>query len=304
MTAGILSVLVGVQITDSNLTSSTAAEPGTGETAWVAATSYAVNDVVYRATTHRRYQNLVAGVNAGLPEDTPLRWYDIGATNRWAMLDADSSTQTATASPATVVLTPGHFNAVYLDGLDADTLAVVVKDAPGGSVISSTSITLEGSAPSDYYEYFFDPFKPQKSALISGIDPYNAAELTVTLTDTSGTVKCGALTMGDLRPLGATLSGATAKPKSYSRVSVDDNGDNVIKRGKKAKDMSATALVDIDEADSVLDSITDLLDIPCLWICTDSANYEGLRVYGLGSAELSFANSTKSLLTLNVIGLI
>ena len=298
-----LSVLVGIEITDANLTSSTAAEPATGEVAWASGTNYTVDTVVYRATTHRRYKCLIAGINAGLPEETPLRWFDLGPTNRWAMLDGDTSTQTAVTSPCTVVLHPGHFNSVYLGGLDASDISVTVKDAPGGNVIYSYTGSLEGSMPPDYYEYFFDPFKPMRDLLLGGIEPFSNAEISVTL-NSGGPVKCAVLRVGDLRPLGRTLSGAKAKPKSYSRIKIDDEGHNVIARGKKAKDMSASALLAIEEANTVLETITDLLDLPCVWVCTDSPDYAGLRQYGLGSAEVSFDHTTHAILTLNVNGLI
>lgn len=304
MTTKKLSVLVGVTLTDAMLTSSTAAEPGTGETVWAAATNYALGTRVYRAGTHRRYENLIAGVDAGLPEDTPLRWYDLGATNRWAMLDGDSSTQTVTASPATIVLAPGHINAISLRGTEADTVAVTVKDAPAGTTLFSNTFTLESSAPDDYYEHFFEGFRPKYTVLVTGLEPYSAAEVTIVLTSSTGTVKCSVLQVGDLREYGDTLINPVAKPKSYSRVKIDENGDNKIDRGKKARDMTASALVPIEDASYVLQSVTDLLDVPCLVICTETEDFDGLQAYGLLSGEMTYNSQTHVSLNLSVIGLV
>lgn len=299
-----MSVLVGVDITDSKLTSTTVPEPSSGEVAWNAASSYAVGAQVIRATTHRRYAALVAGSDAGLPENTPLRWFDMGPTNRWACLDGESSTQTVAASPATYVLHPGHHNAFYIGGADVDILDITVKSSPGGPTIYTKTVAMETSQPGDYYEHFFDPFKPLRDYLASSIEPYLDAEISITLSSGSGQVKFAVLRVGDLRELGRTLKGARAKPKSHSRITVDAEGNNKINRGKRAKDMSATALVSLDEANSVLETITDLLDVPSVWICTDLEKYAGLRTYGLGSAELSHDSSTHALLNLSVIGLI
>ena len=63
-------VIPPIAITDSNLVSSTVAEPSAGETAWNAATSYTIGQVVIRTTTHRKYECQIAGVDAGLPENT------------------------------------------------------------------------------------------------------------------------------------------------------------------------------------------------------------------------------------------
>lgn len=305
-----LSVLVPITITDAMLTSSTATEPSATETAWNAATNYTVGTRVYRATTHRVYENLVAGIDATLPElatagylTTP-RWLDYSPTNRWAMFDNQVSTQTSQATPLTVVLQPGQFNSLYLGAIDADSVSVTVKDAPGGNTVFSYSGTLEGSAPDDYYEYFFDRFKPKTDLILSGIDEYISASLTISLTKTSGTILCGILSVGDLRPLGQTQYGAKAKPKTYSYIGIDDFGNNTIVRRKSAKDMSATAWLALSEANSVLDTITALLDVPCVWIASDADEYQGLRPFGLGSAEVSFDYPQDCLLSLEVKGLI
>ena len=220
------------------------------------------------------------------------------------MLDAEVSSPTTNASPLTVVIRPGFFNCVGLVGLDAEHLAITVKDAPGGNVIYSYDADLEDSAPGDYYEYFFSGFKPQTDFIVSGIDQYNAAEITLSLTSASAPVACGMLQLGDLRPLGSTRWGIKAKPKTFSYIKVDDFGGNEIVRRKKSKDMSLTASVDLEEANVVLETINGLLDIPCLWIATDLPQFSGARVFGLGSAEMSYENARNCLLSVDVKGLI
>ena len=195
-------------------------------------------------------------------------------------------------------------NSVYLAGLDGDALTLTVKDSPGGTIVFTTAVTLEASAPPDYYEYFFDRFQPQTDYLASDLPSYANAELTVSITKVTGNVKCGVLAVGDLKPLGLTQYGAKAKPKTYSYIKIDEFGNNVIKRRKSAKDMSASSYVKLEEANFVLDTITELLDIPCVWVGTDIEEYTGLRVFGLGSAELSYDQPQFATLNLNVQGLI
>jgi hypothetical protein len=236
---------------------------------------------------------------------TTVYWLDIGPTNQWAMFDGEVSTQTVVASPLTVVMRPGSFNGLYLAGLDANSIDITVKDAPGGNVVYSYSGLLEGSQPADYDEYFFDRFKPLTDFLVSDIEQYNDSELTVTLSSaSSGTVKCGVLAAGDLRALGRTQRGAKAKPKTYSYIKTDDFGRTSIKRRKSAKDMSASALLDLSEANTVTDLIQGLLDVPAVWIASADQEYGALRVFGLGSGEISFDGSDYCQLSLNVQGLI
>jgi hypothetical protein len=68
--------------------------------------------------------------------------------------------------------------------------------------------------------------------------------------------------------------------------------------------MSLSAFVDLAEANNVLDTVTELLDVPCLWIGTNLPQYSGLRVFGLGSGELSYDHKNHCILSINVQGLI
>lgn len=103
-------------IDDSNLQSSTIAEPTVGldPALWVSGRGYAVGDTVYRTETHKIYMALTA-ITAGsqastVPPDTDIllaipKWSEIGSTNRWNMFDVYRNTSTiVNDSIATVVL--------------------------------------------------------------------------------------------------------------------------------------------------------------------------------------------------------
>lgn len=146
-----LHVLVPVPITDERLISSTAAE--NDYPLWNSGATYAKGDIRISTVTHRIYESLQGANTNKDPTDINNRvgtspwWLDRGPTNQRAMFDDEVSTQTILASPLSVVLKPGFFNAFWLGGLDAEELNVVVKDAPGGNVIWNYSGVLEGSAP-------------------------------------------------------------------------------------------------------------------------------------------------------------
>jgi len=98
--------------------------------------------------------------------------------------------------------------------------------------------------------------------------------------------------------------GRKAKPKTYSYIATDTFGNTTIKRRKATTDMSCTAFLDIEEASTVLETVQSVLDVPCVWIASECAIYDGLTVFGLGSGELTYPDSSKSELSLNVLGLI
>lgn len=303
-----ISAIISTRITDGLLINSSV--PEADHAAYAAATTYASGDFCISTVTHRVYQSQKDGNTGHDPTDINNRagatvwWTDYGPTNKWAMFDDEANTQTVHASPLTVVLRPGGFNAVYLGGLDADALSITVKDAPDGNVVYSYTGELEASAPGDYDEYFFGRFKPQTDFLASEIDQYNNAEITVTLTRATGQVKCGVLVVGDQIPLGQTQYGAKAKPKTFSYIKTDDFGRTKIVRRKATTDMSLSAWLDLSEANVVLATIRELLDVPVVWIGTGLPEYEGLRIFGLGSGEISYDHPKDCLLTLSVQGLI
>ena len=303
-----LSLMKPVAITDAMFTSSSATEADYA--AWSAATTYALGVRVISTATHRIYESLIAGninkdpTNIESRIGTTPAWVDLSATNKWKMFDTQVASPTSVTSPLTVVLKPGFINAIGMLGLDAEYATVTVKDAPAGNVVYSYSGSLEGSTPFDYYEYFFTPFKPLTDLVLSGVDPYAAMEITVTLTKATGLVGCGMLQVGDLVPLGMTQYGAKAKPKTYSYIKVNDYGENEIVKRKKAKDLTATAWLKLDEANSVLDTLSAMLDVPCIVVCSDSADYSGLRSFGLVSGEISYDHPEDCLLSVSVNGLI
>lgn len=303
-----LSVLVPVPVTDAILTSSTALEADFP--VWLSTKTYAVGDKCIHIGTHRIYECTAAGNLNKDPTDpanlagTTIWWVDKAPTNKWAMFDDQVNTQTVYAAPLTVVLKPGVFNAVYFAGLDAETITVTVKDAPGGNVIYTQTSRLEASQPADYWEYYFSRFKPQTDFLVEQLDQYAGAELTVTLDRHSGSVKCGMLSLGDLKPLGATQYGAKAKPKTYSRISTDEFGKTSIKKRGTASDMSATAWISLSEANDVLQILRDIMGTPCACIGMNLPEYEGLRSFGLVDGEVSFDHPKDCQLSINVQGFI
>lgn len=302
-----LSVLLPTEITNTKFVSSTIAE--TEYPAHSTSATYGIGDRVISTVTHRIYESAKASNLNKDPTDvnnrvgTTIWWIDIGATNRWKMFDTQISSQSSVASPLTVVLTPGAINAIYLAGIDADTLQVSIKDQVGGSVVFTKTVTLEDSAPPDYYEYFFSPFRTQTDVLVDSIPPYANPEVTITLTKSSGKVLCGACVLGDLRPVAETLLGAKSSPKTFSYVKINDAGEAEIKRRRAAKDMTLSGIIDLEEANRVTDTAMDLLDVPAFWIASGDPRFAGLRAYGLGKIEIGYDYPTKCSLSLNVTGL-
>lgn len=298
-----MDVLVPNQITTARLISSTAAEPGPGDgTAWSATASYAKDDVVYLPSTHQRYRAAVANTNVP-PEGALTTWVHLGPTNRWAALDDQVNTQTVVDSPLTMVLRPGAFTSITLMEMDADSIDIVVRDKPGGVVVYEYSRRLEGSRPSNWWDYFFMPFRPMRDLVLSGIPSYLGSEIEITLTS-AGQVRLGMLALGEARRLGCAQQRGRASFKDYSYVSEDPFGRSTIMKRPNAKNASLVVWVKREDADAVMDTLSDVLGVPCMWIATELPGYNGLRIFGLGSGEMSYDHPNDFFLTLNIKGLI
>lgn len=307
-------VLVPITLLDSMISSSTAAEPGAGETVWNAATNYAVGQLAILPSTHRVYENLIGGVNAISPDmalsgATP-RWFDISPTNKWAAFDGQISTQSAVVTPLTYVLRPGIFNAIALYGLEGAALAVSIKDAPGGMVVYNYSTDLI-ELPTDAYDHYFGHIKQLTKVLCKDLIPYADPEVTISVTAAAGiTVKAGMIALGDLRTLvtvdgkGGTEYGAKAKPVTYSYISTDTFGVTKIIKRSKATDLDIRVQVPKEDSDAALATIQEVLDVPAAWIGSDVPGFTGLNVFGLASGDVSYDGPEHSVISIQVKGFI
>lgn len=292
-----INIMAPAEITDAMIVSSTIS-PEDSAPAWNSGTTYALGNVVYMASTHRRYESLQAG---NLNKDPSVLanqfnsagegtwWLDLGPTNLWAMFDSMVSTASSHASPLTVVLKPGAFNGFALFGLDGDHIHITARETTGGPIYYEYDADLEDSAPPDYYEYFFDPFKPQTQFIATGLPPFAMAEITVTITRGTGECKIGMFAIGLFSSIGAPLRGATAEPIDYSYIQTDQFGVTTIKKRHNATGLTISGKSDVEEAGNVLSTVKRLLGTPCVVIGSIKENYGGLTVFGLVSGRMVYA---------------
>lgn len=310
----IASVLVPVNIRDAQIAAMTAggvALPEDANPMWVSTSTYAIGDRVYSPATHRVYESLKAS-NAGKDPTDPINrttatgvgtwWYDLAPTNKYAMFDGLINTKTVAASPFVITLRPGAFNGMGMLGIEADSVVVTTKDAPGGTVINTYEDDLEGSAPADYYEYFFAPFKPQTQFIVTGVEPYSSSEVTITMTKATGPVKVGMYAIGTLKPLGATERGAIAEPKSYDYYDEDAYGNVKVVRRPSATGLSLPIKLDLEDADSVLETVQGLLGVPVLVIGSTAQFHTRLTTFGLISGRMDYSEYPYRVLNLTVKG--
>lgn len=267
-------VIPPITITTALLTSSTAAEPGPGETAWNAATNYAIGQRAIRTTTHRVYEAAAAGIDAGLPENTPARWTDVGPTNRFAMFDLARNSATVAPSSITVVITPGkRINAIAALGLVASNIDIMMTS--GGLTVYSHSQSLTSRSTSGWYEYFYGEFGVNPSVIRFDIPAITNGVITVTLTATTGNVQCAALAVGTGVDIGKTLANPRNDALNFSRIERDAFGNSILRPRRTAPKTSQTMLIDKARVNKLIALRETLNAVPAIWSGADDQSSDG-----------------------------
>lgn len=310
------SVIVPVQITAAmvvSITSNGVALPEDSTAPWSAGTTYAIGQRAHSVATHRVYESLKDGNTNHNPTDPTNQttatgigtwWIDIGPTNKWAMFDGLISSQTVANSPMVIKLRPGAFDSFAIFKLQAASIHTTVDDAPGGNRIYDYDSNLEGSAPGDYYEYWFEGFAPRREYITTGVEPYGLSELTLTISAGTGQVKLGMLALGMEKVLGAPERNARVAPKGYDYIAEDAYGNTVIKRRASAMGVSIPIKVALEDADEVLQTVQDLLGTPVAVIGSRDVFHAKMSTFGLISGDMDYGTWPDRTLNLTVKGFI
>lgn len=301
-------VLPPIKITAAMVTASSVAEPdtATGEVAWNAATNYSIGDKVTRSTTNRVYTSKAAGVDAGLPEDTPLRWKDTKPTNKMAAFDNYRSTPIRTNGTLTQTVKPGIMTDMAFYGLEGDVLTVVCKNAASGTVYDTFTFSLGTYTTGELeWEFWFGNPVQQSQARIMGLPPKDAQiEITLTPSLETGWAGIGLWAIGSFGDIGDPEFGFKAKLVDYSYIDIDEAGEVVIEKGLSAKDLTGTCVTSADNANAISDMVTNLLGVPCAVVISNLTKYDYLSVFGLLSADVSPANEDEANVAVTVRGFV
>lgn len=302
-------VLNPIAITGAMITASAVAEPDTtrGEAAWVAATSYVVGNEVILASTHRVYTALAAGVDAGSPDVTPLRWADTRPTNKFAAFDLYKSTQIRKTGTITMTVKPGIISDMAFYGLEGDTLRVIAKQASTLAVYYDETFSLSDYLSGDLmWEFYFGVSRQQDRLDIMGLYPQDAqVEITLTVSPTTGDAAIGIWALGQFEDLGLPQYGFKVQFVDYSRITTDAYGNVSITRGLNAKNLNGECVnLDLVTAKAAVDVVQRLLGTPCAVVMSSNVNFDYLSTFGLLDAEFIAAGPSHGTLSLTARGIV
>lgn len=264
-------VLPPLTITPAMLTSSTVAEPSTGETAYNPATNYAVGAEVISTTLHWTWQAITGGVGKALPTaagESNADWLSVGPSNRWKMFDLLRNTASVGASPMTVVLTPGvRVDAIGLVGLVADQAEITVER--DGVEIYSYSQQLLTRNTLGWRDYFTGSFEQTNGFALWDLPLNSGVVITVTLTRANGDVSLGGLLVGRQEYLGEAELGAESDSRNFSTIERDFAGTAEITQRRSIPTTSQRVMVDKSRLNRIRKVRDELNATPALWSWLD-----------------------------------
>jgi hypothetical protein len=277
---------------------------------WNAATSYTVGQRVIRITTHKVYENILAGIHSGLPENTPTRWLEVSPTNRWKLFDQTIGTSTEKATSMTYVLKAGRINSVALLALDAASVDIALS-TNGEVVYSGSADLLSGNTVGDWYQYFYEPIYQKDSLVVTSLvdaallnlPALGEAILTITIKYPSQVAKIGALVVGLSSFLGLTQYAPSVGIIDYSKKETDEFGNTQVIVRTYSKRMQAETIIKNETVDNVSRVLSIYRSTPLVWVGTDNI-FNSLVVYGFCKDwEITVREPTVSSLRLDIEGL-
>ena len=284
--------LVPNPITDARFVSSSIAEPDatrvmpdgtTGEVAWVFGATYAVNQRVILATTHRVYISASAGVSNVSPNLDPTRWTDEGPTNKWAWADSEAATKTDWTSPLVITVNPGAITHIGLAGLkDVASVKVEMWSTPGGALVhDDTYTTNDTSSTTPLWDLYFTEPSYADLKIIDGLPTYPGCQVRITLSGYEFRLSAGLIAFGKSQALGGAEVGVSVIYRDYGYSTTNKWGNTVRTKGAKAKDLKCNAVFPISDANSIDRTMRELLDSGAIFIPSSLTKFNFMTTWGM-----------------------
>jgi hypothetical protein len=245
--------------------------PETDYAAWSAATTYAIGERCIVVATHKVYESLQAGNLNHYPPDTIVGatpyWLEVGATNRWKMIDGQVSTQTVNADSIVLsFIVATRINSLALLEVDALSVTVAMRDTGSNVVYSSAKPMDAESWIQDWYAYFFEPIISKTEAVFLDIPNYAGGTVTVTIANAGDVAKCGMVVVGIQSKLGDTLWTPKISIFDYSQKTTDTFGNTILLQRSYAKLLTVDLLVYTNQVDAIRRILSECRSTPMVWI--------------------------------------
>lgn len=250
--------------------------------AWAADVTYAEDARVVR--NELEYRSLAGGNLGKDPETSPEWWYGLGTLNRLAAFDVSPRTQCIGPAdgPLVMRIKPGQrATTMGLLNLTASSVHVLIVDEIDGEELHNETYQLAVSGGT-YWSWFFEPLKQQRDLIITGLVPSTQAVITLTFTGLYGQpAAVGVIGMGLELFVGTAQRGFQGGLQLRGKSYIDRNNNPVRPERGYSRTLSGDVEVERTETNRVMQTLSDLIGVPALWILEESTNdYDSFTVYG------------------------
>jgi len=288
-----------IPLTDTVLSSSSV--PENDFAAFSGASDYALGDRVIRTQTHRIYEALGAITSGGSnPEDDPLNWLDVGATNRWKPFDYSIADQAVGDDMEWVLRPPSFVDRVLFFNAECESVTVFVENG-GTTLQNETFLMTDNAAVSTFFEWITTP--PEfLNTLAVPILFSNGAEITVTVNGTDA--KVGQILFGRLEDLGIAVFDTSVTQRDFSTIEPNIFGVRRIVKRASTFDFNFHVRIQPERAPFLFKRIYEGRGDPSAFLGTSNAKY-GTIVLGLVSKfDLDYSDPSLSNYVIRIDGLI
>lgn len=240
------------------------------------------------------------------PETDTTSWLYLGASNKWALLDGFTNTQTENSTTIEITVAgESYIDTLALFNLAGTSVQVVTKLS--GATLSDETYNLDEDI-GDWYEYFFADFNQITDKLIEIPGLY--ATLTIEITITGATAKCGMLCLGRSKYLGGTEYSPKIGIEDYSAKDTNVFGETYLNQRAYSKTLSATLWLNTARIDVVQKALATVRSTAAVWQLNNTensspTNYESLIIYGFYSDfSIILSGPVQSACNLEIEGLI
>jgi len=222
-----MKMIVPIEITDAIIDASDVPEDDT-YSEYDAGTAYVEDDIVYRATTTRRYICIQAGTGQ-TPETSPTYWSDYGAATRWRPFDGVVARTATKSSSLYYEFVPTQFcDGLALFNLNGSSVRVEITNLSATKIVDTTTQMVDKTNLRNWPAWYTWTPEYRASFPLTQLPIYAGYTVRITVSG-SGTVQVGELVLGRVLDLGSTGGGGVdLEYEDYSVVETNEFGERTL----------------------------------------------------------------------------
>lgn len=239
--------------------------------------TYSVGDTCTVLAEKKNYKCTKDEVLNKNPKDNPSLWVS-EPLNAYAMLDMKNSKKTKFQNEISFSFEATNVDNIFLLGLDAKSVEIVVKK--GSDVVHNITTTLTEEIKT-LWQYFFSERKKISKKAGLNVKSYGKLHISVKIKNPNEIAKCQYLIVGRQRDVGISLQdGASIGIRGIVGNQRDEWGNLTLRKGGAFRSADIPVLIDNNKIDDVLYILEEAIDEPHLWIGDESQNIKSFTLLG------------------------